>query len=64
MITVEVGITNEFVFLGAFEHLKGILLEKFLPPNRKSMKKKANICSAKLVGLFSMHFTITNWKCP
>ena len=28
MITVQVGITNEFVFLGAFEHFKGILLEK------------------------------------
>ena len=29
MITVEVGITNEFVFFGAFEHFKGILLENF-----------------------------------
>ena len=29
MITVEVGITNEIVFLGAFEHFKDILLENF-----------------------------------
>ena len=29
MITVEVGITNEFVFLRAFEHFKSILLEHF-----------------------------------
>ena len=27
------------------------------------MKKKAKICSVKLVELFSIHFTTTNWKC-